>query len=297
MLVADVAYAYLLYAADSEKLKVSRDTLESQEASYKLIEHRLKVGTASELDLRQAQTRVDAARVDIAFYIQLVAQDENALALLLGAPVPPELLTNQLGTVQMFKDITTGASSEILLKRPDILQAEHLLKAANANIGAARAAFFPSILLTTGTGTMSAQLSNLFLPGQDTWNFLPQVTLPIFDAGLRSANLDQAWADRNINVARYEKAIQIAFREVADALAVRGTIGDQMKAQESLVEASEETYRLADARYTKGIDNYLAALDAQRSLYAARQRLITIRLSQLGNLVTLYKVTGGGDGE
>jgi outer membrane protein, multidrug efflux system len=183
------------------------------------------------------------------------------------------------------------------LRRPDILQAEHLLKAANANIGAARAAFFPTILLTTGAGTMSSQLSSLFTAGQDTWSFVPQITLPIFDAGSRWANLAAAKAERDMSVARYERAIQAAFKEVADALAVRGTVGDQLLAQTSLVQASEDAYRLSDLRYTKGIDNYLGVLDAQRSLYANRLRLISIRLSQLTNLVTLYKTLGGGEGE
>jgi outer membrane protein, multidrug efflux system len=296
-LVAEVAYAYLTRAADCERLKVSRDTLESQEASYKLIERKFNVGSSSALDLSQAKTRVDAARVDIALYTGQVAQDENALALLVGAPVPTELLSNVLDTAAMFNDTAAGVSSEALLRRPDIEQAEHLLKAFNANIGAARAAFFPTIVLTTSAGTLSSQVSGLFTAGQNTWTFVPQLTLPIFDAGSRWANLAAAKTDRDIYLARYEKAIQTAFKEVADALAVRGTVGDQMTAQESLVKASEEAYNLSDLRYTKGIDNYLGVLDAQRSLFAARLRLISIRQSQVANMVTVYKVLGGGEGK
>jgi multidrug efflux system outer membrane protein len=194
----------------------------------------------------------------------------------------------------VLRDISPGLSSEVLLGRPDILQSENLLKAANANIGAARAAFFPSITLTTSIGTSSSELSGLFRAGSSVWLFAPQITLPIFDAGSRWANLKVAQADRDIYLAQYEKAIQVAFREVADALARRGTVGDQIAAQESLVEASADTYRLSDARYMKGIDSYLGVLDAQRSLYAAQQGLITLRLARLTNLVTLYKVLGGG---
>ncbi|HEY3276656.1 MAG TPA: efflux transporter outer membrane subunit [Syntrophorhabdaceae bacterium] len=296
-LLAEIAYAYLNRAADYERLKVSLDTLESQQASYKLVENKYRVGSASELDLRQAQTRVDAARVDIAYYTAQVAQDENGLALLLGSPVPSRLLVDELGTDKMFEDIIAGVSSEVLLRRPDIEQAEHQLKAANANIGAARAAFFPTVTLTTGAGTISGQLSGLFTSGQGTWIFAPQITLPIFDFGSRWANLAVSKADRDIAVARYERSIQTAFKEVADALAVRGTVGDQLAAQESLVQASAEAYRLSELRYAKGIDNYLGVLDSQRSLYVARLRLVSIRLAQLVNLVNLYKVLGGGEGE
>jgi multidrug efflux system outer membrane protein len=182
----------------------------------------------------------------------------------------------------------------VLQHRPDILQAENQLKAANANIGAARAAFFPRISLTTSIGTTSDQLSGLFMSGSETWLFAPQIILPIFDAGSRWASLDAAKADREITLAQYEKAIQAAFREVADALSQRGTLGDQLEAQQSLVDASAEGYRLSDARYTRGIDSYLRVLDAQRSLYGAQQGLIAIRLARLTNLVTLYKVLGGG---
>ncbi|MGD0235555.1 MAG: AdeC/AdeK/OprM family multidrug efflux complex outer membrane factor [Syntrophorhabdales bacterium] len=293
-LVAEVASVYLSYAADRESLKLAQSTLEARQTTYKLIQRRFDVGIASALDLRQAQTVMEAARVDVLTYTRQLALDENALNLLVGSPVPAELLPDDFNAVTVLRDISPGLSSEVLLGRPDILQSENLLKAANANIGAARAAFFPSITLTTSIGTSSSELSGLFRAGSSVWLFAPQITLPIFDAGSRWANLKVAQADRDIYLAQYEKAIQVAFREVADALARRGTVGDQIAAQESLVEASADTYRLSDARYMKGIDSYLGVLDAQRSLYAAQQGLITLRLARLTNLVTLYKVLGGG---
>jgi outer membrane protein, multidrug efflux system len=246
-----------------------------------------------ELDLRQVQTRVDAARVDVAQYTDLAAQDENALNLLAGSPVPAELLPEELSAVKPLPDVSPGTSSEVLLRRPDILQTESLLKAANANIGAARAAFFPRIALTSVTGTASGDLSGLFKSGSFVWNYAPQVVLPIFDARTWSA-LKVTKVEREIAVAQYEKAIQGAFREVADALAKRGTVGDQLAAQQSLVDATAKTYRLSNARYTKGIDIYLNVLDAQRNLYSAQQGLIAIRLAKLANQVRLYAVLGGG---
>jgi multidrug efflux system outer membrane protein len=295
-LVAEVANTYLTLAADRELLKLAQDTLSSQEASYNLIRRRYEVGASSELDLRQAQTRVDTARVDISRYTAIVAGDENALTLLVGSPVPEGLLPTELGTVTMLQDISPGLPADVLQRRPDILQAENQLKAANANIGAARAAFFPRITLTTSIGTTSDQLSGLFKSGSDSWSFIPQIAMPIFDARTRPA-YDVAKVDREISLTQYEKAIQVAFREVADALAQRGTLGDQMAAQESLVEATAESYRLSDLRYKSGIDSYLSVLDAQRSLYGAQQGLISVRLSRVTNLVTLYKVIGGGASE
>jgi multidrug efflux system outer membrane protein len=293
-LVAEVVNAYLTLAADRENLKLTQSTLEAQQATYKLILRRYEVGASSELDLRQAQTRLDAARVDIARYVRQAALDENALNLLVGSPVPVELLSGELNAVTAPKDISPGLSSEALLRRPDILQAEHGLKAANANIGAARAALFPRIALTTNIGTTSNDLSGLFKAGSNTWTFAPQITMPIFDARIWSA-LDAIKVEREIVLAQYEKVIQAAFREVADVLAQRGTVEDQITAQESLFRASSDAYRLSNARYTKGIDSYLPALDAQRSLYSAQQGLIAVRLARLTNLVTLYKVLGGGD--
>lgn len=290
-LVAEVAGAYLNLAANRELLRLAHDTLESQESTYELIQRRCEMGDASDLDLRQAQTRVEAARVDIAKYTGLTALYENALNLLAGTTVPPECLPHELA---VLPDIRAGLPAEVLQRRPDILQAENQLKAANANIGAARAAFFPSIILTGSYGTMDDQLGGLFKAGSSVWSFTPQITLPIFTAGKNMANLDTAKVERDICLAQYEKVIQTAFREVADALAQSGTLREQLAAQESLEQASFAAYLLADARYQNGIDGYLTVLDSQRALYGARQGLIALRLARLANLVTLYKVLGGG---
>jgi multidrug efflux system outer membrane protein len=294
-LVAEVAAGYLTLAADRERLQLARETLTAQQATYQMIQRRFEAGSSSELDLRQAQTRLDAARVDVARFTTLVAQDENGLNLVVGSTVPAELhpqtLSDALTAVQ---DVPPGLPSEVLLKRPDILQAENLLKGFNANIGAARAAFFPRITLTGSVGFGSDQLSGLFASGSDFWIFAPRVELPIFDAEARGAKLRVAEADRDIALASYEQAIQTAFREVADALAQRGTIDEQLAAQQSLTDATATSYRLSQTRYEKGVDSYLTVLDSQRSLYGAQQGLIATRLTRLLNLVTLYKVLGGG---
>ena len=293
LLISAVANAYLTLAADRETLKLAQSTLEAQRTAYDLIRLRYEKGLATALDLRQAQTQVDAARVDIARSTQLIAQDENALNLLVGSPLPSDLLPMELGSVPPLKEISAGISSEVLLRRPDILAAEHLLKAANAFIGAARAAFFPRIALTTAAGTASSELSGLFKSGSGTWIFAPEIVMPIFDARTWSA-YDASKVQREIALVQYEKAIQAAFREVADALAVQGTAEEQLSAQQSLVDATAETYRLASLRYTKGIDSYLGVLDAQRSLYANQTAFIAIRLANLANQVRLYAVLGGG---
>ena len=245
------------------------------------------------MDLRQAQTRVDAARRDVPRFTQLAAQDQNALNLLAGSPVPEDLLPVDLSSVTLPREISPGLSSEALLNRPDIVAVEHRLKGAYAFIGAARAAFFPRISLTTAVGTASGELSGLFKSGSGTWNFAPQIVLPIFDARTWAA-LRVTKADREIILTQYEKAIQTAFREVADALAVRGTVDQRVAAQQSLVNALAETYRLSLNRYTNGIDSYLGVLDAQRSLYAAQRVLIVLHLVRLANQVSLYAVLGGG---
>jgi multidrug efflux system outer membrane protein len=294
LLVSSIAQAYLTLAADREAFQLVSKTLEAQEATYKMIRKRYDVGMISELDLRLAQSQVDVARGDIARYTQLIAQAENALNLLVASPMPQELLPSELASVRPPREISAGLSSELLLRRPDVLAAEHQLKASNANIGAARAAFFPRISLTTAIGTASADLSGLFKSGSGVWSFAPQIVMPIFDARTWFA-YDVTKIDKEISVAQYEKAIQTAFREVADALAVRGTVNQQIAAQQSLVETVAETYRLSNARYTKGIDSYLAVLDAQRSLYGAEQGLIMLRLARINNLITLYKTLGGGD--
>jgi multidrug efflux system outer membrane protein len=293
-LVAAVANTYLALAADRENLRLAQVTFDAQQVSYELILRTRDLGIASDLDLRQAQTQVEAARVDIARYSGQVALDENALNLLVGAPVAAGMLSDDLGKVGALKDVAPGLPSDLLLRRPDILLAEHQLKAANANIGAARAAFFPRITLTAAAGITSSDLTNLFKPAAGTWNFAPQVVLPIFDSGARQAGLKAAEVDRDMAIAEYEKAIQAAFREVSDALSLRTTLVAQQSAQQSLLNALEETYRLSEARYKGGIDSYLSVLVAQRSLYAAQQQLVGVRLARLSNLVTLYKVLGGG---
>ncbi len=294
LLVSEVAAAYLTLAADRESLNLAQTTLETQETAYHLVQRRYEVGLASELDLKRAQTPVDTARGDLARFTQLVAQDENALNLLVGyaSSEPIKLLPADLSGVTPPKEVTAGTPSDVLLKRPDVMAAENLLKAANANIGAARAALFPRIALTTSAGTVSDELSGLFKSGSGTWLFAPQILMPIFDARLWSA-LDASKAEKEIALVQYEKAIQTAFREVADALAVQGTVDQQVAAQQSLIAASAQTYRLSNARYVKGIDNYLSVLDAQRSLYAVQQGLVALRLAKLSNQARLYAVLGG----
>lgn len=298
-LVAEVATAYLTLAADQQLLKLAQSTLSSQGDSYRLQQRSFELGVASQLSLRQAQTTVESARVDVERYTAQVAQDRNALVLLVGTQVPAELLPQALpdgasvdGNV--LASVPAGLPSQLLQRRPDILEAERNLRAANANIGAARAAFFPSISLTASTGSSSSSLSNLFDSGTRAWSFVPTLTLPIFNAGRNRANLDMAKANRDIEVAQYEKAIQSAFREVSDALAQRETLGRQLQAQQALVDATADSYRLSQARFERGVDSYLQALDAQRVLYSAQQNLITTQLSRFTNLATFYKAMGGG---
>jgi len=293
MLVSGVAEGYLTLAADRGNLKLARSTYETQLSAYDLIQRQYELGLATELDLRRAQIPVDTARGDVARFMRQVAQDQNALNLLAGAPVPEDLLLTDLNRVAPLKEISPGLSSEVLLNRPDIVAAEHQLKGAYAYIGVARAALFPRISLTTSVGTASDELSGLFGSGSGTWNFAPQIAMPIFDSRTWAA-LRVSKADRKILLTRYEKTIQTAFREVADALAVQGTIDRQVAAQKSLVHAVAEAYRLSRERYTQGIDSYLGVLDAQRSLYAAQQGLIGIRLAKLTSQVRLYAVLGGG---
>jgi multidrug efflux system outer membrane protein len=293
-LVAAVAGGYLALAADRESLELARATLDAQQATLDLIQKSRDAGVASDLDVRQSQSQVEAARVAVAQFTGLAAVDRNNLDLLAGASVPAALLPDRLGAATTLAALSPGLPSEVLLRRPDILMAEHQLKAANANIGAARAAFFPSITLTGGIGSMSPELSGLFESGTRTWSFTPQVVAPIFAGGSLRANLKAARVDREIAVAQYEKAIQVAFGEVSDALTLRDTLAAQLEAQAALVSALEETYRLSNARYKAGIDSYLSVLVAQRSTFAAQQGLVSTRLAEQANVVTLYKVLGGG---
>jgi multidrug efflux system outer membrane protein len=294
-LIASVANAYLDLAGDREKLRIARDTLAAQQASFEIIQKRLEVGVVTELELQQARSQVEAARVDIANYTTLVAQDENALGLLVGTANLPELLAPELND-RLLADgkIRPGLSSEVLLQRPDVLQAEEQLKGLNANIGAARAAFFPRITLVGALGFGSTELSDLFRSGAMAWNLGSGLTVPIFDAGVNRANLQVAQVNREIAVVQYEKSIQNAFREVADALARYGTVTAQLEAQRALEESTAASLRLSQIRFDKGIDNYLTVLVSQRSLYRVQQGMIDTRLTRLQNLVTLYKVLGGG---
>jgi multidrug efflux system outer membrane protein len=293
LLVSSVAGAYLSLAADRESLALAQTTLANQQTTFNLIKRRHDLGLTTDLDVQRAQTQVDAARRDAASFQQLTAQDENALNLLAGVRVAENLLPGTLGSVTPPAEIGAGLSSEVLLGRPDVLQTENQLKAAYANIGAARAAFFPRISLTAAVGTASSDLSGLFKTGSGTWSYAPQIVVPVFDARTWSAH-KAAKVQQQIAVTQYGKAIQSAFREVADALAVRGTAEQRVSAQQSLVNAVAKTYRLSTSRFDKGIDSYLSVLDAQRSLYAAQQELVSLRLAQVGNQVRLYAVLGGG---
>ena len=294
-LVAEVANAWLTLAADQERLRLAQDTLKSQQISYELSRRRFAAGATSGLDMYEAQQSVESARNDMAVYTAQVAADQNALTLLAGAPVPAELLpVGELTSATGLADLPAGVPSAVLQRRPDVLSAERSLQAANANIGVARAAFFPSISLTASAGNASTALSGLFKAGSGAWSFVPQLTLPIFSGGANQANLAVAKADRDIAVAQYEKSIQSAFREVADALAQRGTLDERVASQAALAEASAKSYRIYEARYQKCADAYQTSLTSQRNLYAAQQGLISARLAKATNQVTLYKALGGG---
>ncbi|WP_238267155.1 efflux transporter outer membrane subunit [Cupriavidus pauculus] len=293
-LVSEVATAYLTWSSDAALYKLAQQTLAAQRGTYDITQRSFELGTASALDLKQAQTSVDSARVDVARYTSQMVLDRNALALLLGAEIPDDVAPLEDLTAGVIREVSAGVSSDVLLDRPDVREAEHTLQAANANIGAARAALFPRITLTASAGTASGELSGLFKAGTGAWAFAPSVSLPMFDGGANRANLDAAKVSERIGVASYQKAIQTAFREVADALATRGTIDERLAAQQSLTDASQAAYDLSLARYRKGVDSYLSVLVAQRSLYAAQQDLVTLRMTWQDNLVTLYKVLGGG---
>lgn len=317
-LVAEVANAWLTLDADGRRLQLAQDTLRSRQKSYELTERSHALGAASGLTLAQAQTTVDAARADVAAFTSQVARDRNALALLAGAPVPAALLpdgANPGATASPAQAASASASvapapslatpaatllavpgdlpSSVLLNRPDVRAAEYTLRGAYASIGAARAAFFPSITLTASAGTASNALSGLFDGGNGTWSFAPQIRLPIFDAGRNRANLQIAETARDTALAQYDKAVQTAFREVADALAERATLAERLQAQQSLQAATLKALQLSQARYRLGADSYLPVLDAQRALYSAQQTLIGLALAEQANRITLYKVLGG----
>nr|WP_314557979.1 efflux transporter outer membrane subunit [uncultured Pseudomonas sp.] len=295
-LVAEVATAWLTLAADQQHLRLAQDTFRSQQNSYDLLERSHAIGGRSGLELVQQQRSVQSARVDVATYSTSVQQDRNALELLLGTTVPDDLLPDsaKVADVAQLLEVPAGLPSSVLQRRPDVLSAEHKLQSANADIGAARAAFFPSISLTAQAGTASTSLSGLFGGGSGIWSFTPSINLPLFNAGSNQASLDSAKAEREIQVATYEKTVQTAFREVADALAQRGTLAEQTVAQQALTDATQRSYDLSQALFKAGAQDYLNVLDAQRSLYSAQQDLITLGLSEQSNRISLYKVLGGG---
>jgi len=293
-LIASVASQYLTVGSDQENLRLAQATMESQKASYELTRKSRDRGVDSDLEVSESLSQVQSAQVDVVKYTRQLNVDENELEVLVGAPVPAELLPSGLLPDESLKDVSVGVPSDVLLRRPDIIEAEHNLKSSYANLAAARAAYFPTITLTAGAGVTSGALADLFKGGPGTWEFAPQVSLPIFDAGSRNAKYKTAQVERDTYIANYEKAIQTAFQEVSDGLNGRERLLEQQEAQQAEVKTLAETYRLTEARYKAGIDGYLNVLVAQRSLYSGQQSLINTRLSRLSNLVTLYKVLAGG---
>ncbi|KQO07828.1 efflux transporter outer membrane subunit [Sphingomonas sp. Leaf242] len=294
-LISETATAWLTMAADQDRLKIAQDTERAFGQTLKLTQDRFRIGIASELEVRQARTTYDQARSDIADATTLIAQDQNALNLLAGTTVTPELLPARMpDKTPTLENLPANLSSEVLLRRPDVAAAEHNLIAANANIGAARAAFFPNISLTAAFGTLSLGLSNLFGSGSQQWSVAPTITQPIFDFGRNKGNLQYAKATRDAMLATYEKSIQTGFREVADALARRGTINSQLEAQTSLRDNAAGAYNLSQLRFRAGIDPFLNTLDSQRALYTAQQSLLATRLVRDSNAVELYRSLGGG---
>ena len=294
-LIASVANTYLNLLADDELLRVAREALATRQESLRLMQLKFDNEAASKVDLSQTQSLLEGAKVALAQGMRQRAQDENALVLLLGQPLPPDLPPGLPITSQgLLPDLPAGIPSEILTRRPDIRQAEQQLLANNANMGVARAAFFPRITLTGSAGVVSSDLDTLFSNGTTAWTFVPQLLLPIFDYGRNSANLESAKVAREIAVAQYEKAVQTGFREVADGLAGRATLGEQLRAQNGQLAAEQTRMQLTDLRFKHGAASAFEVLDAQRSLFAAQQAAVQVQVQQVQNLVTLYKVLGGG---
>ena len=293
-LVAEVADAYFTWVSNTELLSLTENTLKARQDSYAMVKRRYDSGLASELDLSQAATALHSARVDAALYQRQLATSFTALEVLVGTSLDADNLQAVWNDEVMLADLPDAVTSEVLLQRPDILQAEYNLRSANANIGAARAAFFPRISLTGSYGNASPELDNLFDSGTRAWSFSPQITLPIFAWGANAANLDVARLQKDVNIAVYEKAIQTAFKEVRDSLQSQSTLDAQLDAQQDLVTASARSFELAELRYQRGVDSYLEVLDSQRSLNTAQQALITMRLAKSRNQLTLYKALGGG---
>ena len=296
-LVAETANAWLALAADQQRQALAARTLESRRQSLALTQRRHALGAITGLTLAQAQTALEQARADLAVYGTQIAQDRHALELLLGTAVPVTLLPRAdeaLAGVSALPELPAGVPSGVLQRRPDVLAAEHALQGANADIGVARAALFPRITLTAALGSASAELGGLFKAGSGSWSFGPALSLPIFDGGAGRATVRAAELGREIALAQYDKAVQSAFREVADALAARAGLAERMQAQQALLASAERQLGLAEALYRSGGSSQLELLDAQRSLYAAQQALIALRLAEQGNRIELYKVLGGG---
>jgi len=295
LLVSEVADQYLTLLSYDELVAVTQQTLDTAQKSYDLTLLQFHTGTGTELAVSQAQTVVEQARANYSAEVRGRAQAENALVLLLGQPLPADLPPAvPLNSQTLLTDIPAGLPSDLLARRPDVLQAEATLLAANANIGAARAAFFPTISLTGDFGTASSSLSGLFKSGSQAWSFTPSISVPIFNAGSLQASLDVAKLQKDIDIAQYEKAIQTAFREVADGLAARGTYDDQVASLERYTQAQQRSLDLSEMRFRNGVDNYLTVLTAQTGLYSAQQALVAARLARLTNLVDLYRYLGGG---
>jgi multidrug efflux system outer membrane protein len=294
-LIGQVAQAWLSYSFSNANLKLADQTLKTQLESYNLNKKRFDVGIDSEVPVRQAQISVETARNDVANYKTQVAQAKNLLNLLVGQQVPDNLMPNQRVTrITSASAIGSGLPSDLLNNRPDVRAAEYKLSAAGANIGAAKARLFPTISLTGTAGYASTDLSDLFKSGSFVWGLGPSLDIPIFDWGTRKANIKISETDQQIALSDYEKSIQSAFREVNDALAVRQNIGDRLSAQRRLVDATNTTYKLSNARFRAGIDSYLTVLDAQRTSYAAEQGLLLLEQANLNSQVELYKSLGGG---
>lgn len=293
--VSQIATDYIALLSDQMLVKVTVDTLHTQQDSERLTQAEFDGGATTLLTLRQVQTSVASAQAALAQYRRQEAQDENALVLEIGAPLPADLPpASPLGSQTLLTDLPAGLPSDLLTRRPDIMQAEHTLLGAYANIGAARAAFFPQITLTASDGVQSLKLNQLFTAGATTWSFSPQITVPIFTWGQNQANLDLAKIERDLDVVSYERTIQTAFQEVSNALVARSTYLEQAQADQAQVNASADYFRLATMRFQAGVDTYLTVLDAQRTLFTAQQSLLTAHAAQLQNLVTLYRALGGG---
>jgi len=293
-LIAQVANTYLTFLADEELLSLTQQTLRTREESLRLTRLRFDNGVSSKLDLQQAVSLVEQARTTLAQAQRQRAQDLNLLTLLVGQPIPDNLPAGATLATTNLPDLPAGLPSDLLASRPDIRAAEQQLIAANANIGAARANYFPRISLTATAGSASNALSGLFKSGSFGWTFAPQAVLPLFDYGARRAGVESATAGRDIAVAQYERSIQTAFREVADALAGQATYSEQLRAQQAVAAAETDRFNLSDLRYRSGTASYLDLLDAQRSLFTAQQQAIQANLLRLQNQVTLYRVLGGG---